>query len=683
MAAHMEMLSDKLRSIPPMTWAFYALLMTVFIFATVWIEVMGRQREWHCLTCYALVCGLMAVGDGTPRSFFRPIDEETSKKQGVWSFVMLTSTSFISWIMAKSVQNSSKLGGKYGVVGGLAYASWFFGIFTTAVIVYQLRKKGYHSLPDFVNNRYGKLSAIVYLLVVTYRLLMEVWSNTIVIADFFGERSTANSDDPEWDWYFAAWVSMVIPAVYTIIGGMRASLLSDFIQTIFAYTLLLLTYFTITTKISNDDDLRQYANKFHESSSLWKYNPDPSRNMWSLAGGLDLVFTGLLQGSMSYTFMDPALTDRAFLASKELMLPAFAVGSVMAIAFITLFGFIGVYGNMVGSCVEAGYCDNNLHGAEVADLKAGLPSDVGQVLGREYYAILALIMITSAISTLDSTFSAVAKVIGPDLWGMLVSGNPIDPGEATAIDVTIGRVFIVVVGIAGTMPIYSDPDELDATTVSGTMVPGLGPPIYMLALFFFLFPNKFNRIVDKAQKRPVLFLLPFLYSAALGTMYQMQTQDMNCESFKALQCGAPIASNVTTDLCTNYETYFDCMHASGCWTNMMTTDCKQTSEAVGCSGSLHCRSGASDYEYFVDLSGFNMGKGSYKNLFGVNVVSAVGALGLFLFASMDEQLELHFPESEEPVKELSRMHSTSEKPVRASAILDNGEIELEAKDEAL
>lgn len=77
----------------------------------------------------------------------RPLDEETSEKKGVWSFIMLASTSFISWIMAKSVQNSSKLGGSFGVVGGLAYAAWFVGIFTTAVIVYQLRKKGYYSLP--------------------------------------------------------------------------------------------------------------------------------------------------------------------------------------------------------------------------------------------------------------------------------------------------------------------------------------------------------------------------------------------------------------------------------------------------------------------------------------------------------------------------------------------------------
>jgi hypothetical protein len=48
-----------------------------------------------------------------------------------------------------------------------------------------------------------------------------------------------------------------------------------------------------------------------------------------------------LQGALSYTFMDPALTDRAFLASKEVMIAGFAFGALLAIAYIAVFGFIG------------------------------------------------------------------------------------------------------------------------------------------------------------------------------------------------------------------------------------------------------------------------------------------------------------------------------------------------------
>jgi Na+/proline symporter len=73
------------------------------------------------------------------------------------------------------------------MIGGLAYAAWFVGVFTTGVVVYYLRKQGYYSLPDFIHDRYGPLAAIVFALVVLYRLFNEVWSNTIVIADFFGD----------------------------------------------------------------------------------------------------------------------------------------------------------------------------------------------------------------------------------------------------------------------------------------------------------------------------------------------------------------------------------------------------------------------------------------------------------------------------------------------------------------
>jgi Na+/proline symporter len=297
-----------------------------------------------------------------------------------------------------------------------------------------------------------------------YRLYNEVWSNTIVIADFFGDSLSGS-------WKLAAWVSMAIPALYTVIGGMRASLYSDALQAILMCVLLAMTYFTIVSQISKNDDLQAYAKEHHESSSLWSYNPVQGREMFSFEGGMDLFWTGILQGALSYTFMDPALTDRAFLASKEVMVGGFAVGCALAVAYVTVFGFIGVYGNMLANCVADGYCpESDLNGAAAASVKGGEPSAVATVLGPAYYTLLCLVIITSAISTLDSTFSAVAKAIGPDLHGFILKGRPVNPSEADATDVLLGRVAIVVIGVTGTLPLLFDPDELDATTVTGTMV---------------------------------------------------------------------------------------------------------------------------------------------------------------------------------------------------------------------
>lgn len=612
-----------------------------------YIELEDVQREWHLLNGYGTICLILAVGDGTPREFFRPIDETNTENRKCFAFGLITMTSFVSWVMAKSIQNSSKLGSRYGLIGGLAYASWFIGVFTTGVIVYFLRKQGYYSLPDFINDRYGPLACVVFALTVLYRLFNEVWSNTVVIADFFG-------DSLSFDWKLAAWVSMGIPAAYTLIGGMRASLYSDALQAILMCVLLIMTYIRINQDINDNDQLQTFLKDTGNSDSLWAYNPVQGRDRWSLEGGLDLLYTGLVQGALSYTFMDPALTDRAFLASKEVMIFGFAAGSLLAMAYITVFGFIGVYGNMLGECVDAGTCsESDLRGADVVGVSAGEPSAVGTALGGSYYTMLCLVIITSALSTLDSTFSAVAKVSGPDLHGYLSNGKPINPSLATDRDVLIGRIAIVVIGVTGTLPLLLDPDELDATTVTGTMVPGLGPPIYMAA-FACLFGARFSGRVT-TRTRPILFLLPFLFSASLGTVYQMASQDENCTPTKVMNCVVPEWSNSTVTACADYETYFSCRFDSGCWRNEDTNECSRIEQELtnfkGHTCKLSCKVSRNNikerFSTLVDLSGFNVGGGTYKNLLGVNLVSALGALFLFLFACSDDLLTEKFNQIKE------------------------------------
>jgi Na+/proline symporter len=633
-----------LRGIKPIYYAAYFLIIVVTVLLTLYIEMKNEQREWHLLTGYGSICLFLAIGDGSPRQFFRPMDETNTEGRKCFAFWMLTMTSFVSWVMAKSIQNSAKLGARYGLVGGLAYAAWFIGVFTTGVIVYFLRKQGYYSLPDFINDRYGPLACTVFALTVLYRLFNEVWSNTIVIADFFGASLSFN-------WKLAAWASMAIPASYTFIGGMRASLYSDALQAILMCVLLLMTYFHITKSINDNDELKLYLKDTNNSDSLWKYNPEKGREMYSLEGGLDLLYTGLLQGALSYTFMDPALTDRSFLASKEVMIFAFGLGSLLAMAYITVFGFIGVYGNMLGDCVSAGTCANSdLNGADVDSVSAGEPSAVGTALGGAYYTLLCLVIITSALSTLDSTFSAVAKVAGPDLHGFLTNGRPINPSDSTSQDVLIGRIAILVIGITGTLPLLYDPDELDATTVTGTMVPGLGPPIYMAAFGCLLGAKFSGRITTRT--RPLLFLLPFCFSASLGTVYQLAKQDKNCTPFEVMNCEVPSWSNTTSDACTDYATYYTCRYASGCWRNDDMNDCLKIETVLEKYQGTSCDLGCHDernsrkqrFETIVDLNGFNIGNGAYKNLFGVNVVSAIGALFLFLFACSDDFLTEKFDE---------------------------------------
>lgn len=55
------------------------------------------------------------------------------------------------------------------------------------------------------------------------RLEQEVWSNSLVVASFYGPVHSTN-------WWMAAIVSTAIPAFYCFTGGMRASLFTDVFQ---------------------------------------------------------------------------------------------------------------------------------------------------------------------------------------------------------------------------------------------------------------------------------------------------------------------------------------------------------------------------------------------------------------------------------------------------------------------
>lgn len=118
------------------------------------------------------------------------------------------------------------------------------------------------------------------------------------------------------------------------------------------------------------------------------------------------------------------------------------MASVLGFIGIVLFSLIGVYAKANGYVGQAAVA-------------------VGQSLGVVVMLIINFIMITSAASTLDSTFSSFSKLITFDL--------------KIGQNLTWGRIAMVMVAVIGSIPVFLGAEILAATTVSGTMVMGLAP----------------------------------------------------------------------------------------------------------------------------------------------------------------------------------------------------------------
>ncbi|MBX9903021.1 MAG: hypothetical protein K2Y31_01595 [Burkholderiales bacterium] len=380
---------------------------------------------WGFLLLYGGVMYAISPHSRTDAGFFGGSDD-AGRPATEWA---LMCSIFISWIFAKSVTNAANLGAAHGVVGGLAYATYWLSIPVAGLTIYWLRTRhGATGLVPFLIGRYGRLAALAFTAAILIRLYNEVWSNTAVVGAYYGKPG-------EWTFIAAALLFTAVTLLYSIKGGLRSSIVTDVIQAVLFVIVLGIILFMVLPQ--------------HSVGKLLTVGD------FRMNAGLDLLLVALLQ-VVSYPFHDPVLTDRGFITREKTMLRAMIVAGVLGFFCIFAFSLVGVHAKLEG--LPSG--DN-------------MPGAVAMAFGSLPYLLMTIVMIMAAGSTLDSTFSSVAKSIGREL--PMLAGRA--PGPRA---ITIGMWTMLAFAILGNLPMIAGTDILKATTVSGTMVMGLAP-VFLLA----------------------------------------------------------------------------------------------------------------------------------------------------------------------------------------------------------
>lgn len=366
----------------------------------------------------------------TPRAhsvagFFRGEDAKGRAASG-WA---LTCSIFISWIFAKSVTNAANLGATYGIVGGLAYATYWLSIPVAGVVIYWLRTRhGATGLIPFLIARYGRFAAIAFMLAILIRLYNEVWSNTAVVGAYYGKPGSGA-------FIAAALIFTAAALCYSLKGGLRSSIVTDVIQSVLFVLVMMVVMFLVLPQHGPEKLLS--IGEFH------------------LNTGVDLLLVALLQ-VLSYPFHDPVLTDRGFITEEKTMLRAMVWSGILGFICIFAFSLVGVHAKLEG-----------LPGGD------NMPGEVARAFGAVPYLLMTLVMILAAGSTIDSTFASVAKAVGQEI--PLLAGR-----TSGARAVQVGMWTMAIFAVLGNLPMIAGTDILKATTVSGTMVMGLAP-VFLLA----------------------------------------------------------------------------------------------------------------------------------------------------------------------------------------------------------
>ncbi|SFB78647.1 Na+/proline symporter [Marinospirillum celere] len=344
----------------------------------------------------------------TVEGFFR--GQEPGYAPGVWT---LTLSQVTTWIFARSLMNAALLGYFFGIAGTLAYAVYYGSFLTGWLIIDRLRfVQGYSNIQGFFSDRFGRLGVVCYNLLVSLRLLSEVFANLLVVGIVFGAAGSGA--------YNLAILAVAgITLLYSLKGGLSASLRTDVQQMLLLVAVLVVLLVMLVSHSQFD------------LPALVTSSPE------LVSPGWILLLVALLQ-VISYPLHDPVMMDRGFLADRRTTRKSFIQAFWISTAFIVLFGLLGVFAG--------------LHRVGDEEMMATLQ----RLLGTPAIFLLGLALIVSAASTLDSTLSSASKLAIVDM-GM----GRVEPNR--------GRLAMLLFTLGGLLLVYFGTNDLyAAVAVSGT-----------------------------------------------------------------------------------------------------------------------------------------------------------------------------------------------------------------------
>jgi len=378
------------------------------------------------LSLILLVSGLALVSIVLSRkvshegSFFRGQSADGSAPK----LLTLIFSQVTTWIFARSLLNAAILGFYYGVWGTLAYAAYYLSFLTGGKIIDHLRfEQGYDSVQSFLSDRFGGWGSRCYNFVIGVRLVSEVFANLLVIGILFGVAGTQS--------YALAVIGLaIVTLLYSMLGGLHASLRTDFFQMLVFIAVLIVLMVLV-------------AGGGHFNAELFAFKPfDISEP------GPILLLVALLQ-VWSYPMHDPVMMDRGFLADRETTRRSFLHAGWISSLSILAFGSLGV---IAGS--------NALSGEDMNQV-------LTRLLGPVPMFLFSASLVISAMSTLDSTLTSSAKMMVVDM-------------RLLAVNIRSGRIVMAAFMLMGVLLVFvGNKDLFSAVAVSGTA------SMYLIPVIFF------------------------------------------------------------------------------------------------------------------------------------------------------------------------------------------------------
>lgn len=294
-------------------------------------------------------------------------------------------TGVATWVTSNTTMLAPQLALQLGVWGMIAYSTAAIGLFMFAPLAERIRAvmpEGYTST-EFVRLRYGDGASYLFLLISL--LYAFTWLASMAMAGGFLLQSLSGIP---YVWGMTA--ILTVCTIYTIVGGMKAVIGTDFIQS----SIILIGVIVVAVAVLNAVPIEEVYDKI-------EVNRPALLNML-MPASLMALFNNLLFG-IGEIFHSNVWWSRAFSMRKGIGRKAYLLAGCLWLPIPVAAGFIAL---------SAPALDINVPHVNMVG-----PIVVGELLGRPGAFLVFIVVFASIASSIDSLLAATSDLLTNDIVG--------------------------------------------------------------------------------------------------------------------------------------------------------------------------------------------------------------------------------------------------------------------------
>lgn len=343
----------------------------------------------------------------------------------------LTAAAIVSaWTWAATLLQSSTVAYQYGISGPFWYAAGAsIQVLLFGILAIELKRKApnAHTFLEIIRARYGNSSHKIF-------LIFALMTNMIVTAMLLLGGSAVVNGLTGMDISLAAFLIPVGVMIYTLVGGLKATFVADYMHTIIIFITILTFVAAVYINTDITGGIEGMYDKLVEAAKLSPIEGNAAGAFLTMASAGGLMF-GIINivGNFGTVFVDQAYWQRAIAAKPSSTVKGFLLGGVcwFAIPF-TLATTMGL---------TAVALDVDLTPAQV-QMGLVVPAAATALMG-EIGAIMVLTMLFMAVTSAGSAeLIAVSSLFTYDIYRTYK--NPNATGKQL---VRVSRITIVGFGL--------------------------------------------------------------------------------------------------------------------------------------------------------------------------------------------------------------------------------------------